>query len=151
MVYGCSPNSDSTFIIVKQIGDLDVELCFRIILPMTRTYLYNEEYVQHNEIITSAISCIGAIASKLPWKTYSKLLQQFLSQKPLEPPFQKQRVKVLACILDSFHFNDEATMSKAKSMIEKLLRKKSTTGHTFFKDGVEEIQSGDIGMVSNNK
>ena len=88
--------------LVKQIKDegtvdsedkkrLDVDLCFKIILPMTRTYLFNQDYVQHNEIITSAISCIGAIASKLPWKNYVKLLQQFLSQKPLEPPFQKQR------------------------------------------------------------
>ena len=75
----------------KKNREIDVNLCFKIILPMTRTYLYNQDYVQQNEIITSAISCIGAIASKLPWKNYVKLLQQFLSQKQLEPPFQKQR------------------------------------------------------------
>ena len=37
-------------------------------------------------------------------------------------------------------------MSKAKAMMEKLLRRKSTTGSTFFKDGVEEKQSGDLGL-----
>ena len=78
----------------KKIREIDVNLCFKIILPMTRTYLYNQDYVSQNEIITSAISCIGAIASKLPWKNYVKLLQQFLSQKQLEPPFQKQRYSI---------------------------------------------------------
>ena len=77
---------------------------------------------------------------------YHKLLQQYLSQKPLEPAFQKQRVKVLAAILNNYHFTDEATMSKAKAMMEKLLRRKSTTGSTSFKDGVEEKQSGDLGL-----
>ena len=77
---------------------------------------------------------------------YHKLLQQYLSQKPLEPAFQKQRVKVLAAILNNYHFTDEVTMSKAKAMMEKLLRRKSTTGSTFFKDGVEEKQSGDLGL-----
>lgn len=130
--------------VTKNIDTIDVEIASRIILPLARTYLYNPDYVQFNEIIASAIDCIGAISSKLPWKSYSKLLQQFLSQKPLEPPFQKQRVKVLACILDSFHFSDQSTMTKAKAMLERLLRKKSTTGHTFFKDGVEETQAGDL-------
>ena len=35
-------------------------------------------------------------------------------------------------------------MTKAKKILENLLRKKSTTGHTFFKDGVEESQTGDL-------
>ena len=68
-------------------------------------------------------------------------------QKPLELRYQKQRVKVLASVLDAFHFEDEATMAKAKAMLEKLLKQKSTTGRqTIFKDGVEETQTGDLGL-----
>ena len=38
-------------------------------------------------------------------------------------------------------------MVKAKSMLEKLLKQKSTTGRqTIFKDGVEETQTGDLGL-----
>ena len=54
------------------------------------------------------------------------------------------RVKVLASILDHFHFTEATTMTKVKKILENLLRKKSTTGHTFFKDGVEETQIGDL-------
>ena len=132
--------------LVKSIQDLSVETCQNIVIPLVRTYIFNEEYVQQTEIFNSAVTAMGALAGKLPWKLYHKLLQQYLSQKPLEPAFQKQRVKVLAAILNNYHFSDEATMSKAKSMMEKLLRRKSTTGSTFFKDGVEEKQSGDLGL-----
>ena len=41
-------------------------------------------------------------------------------QKPLELRYQKQRVKVLASVLDAFHFEDDATMGKAKSMLGKI-------------------------------
>ena len=58
--------------------------------------------------------------------------------------FDFSRVKVLASILDNFHFTDATTMTKVKKILENLLRKKSTTGHTFFKDGVEETQTGDL-------
>ena len=51
--------------------------------------------------------CVGALGSRLCWKKYAKLLKQFLSQKPLELRYQKQRVKVLASVLDGFDFSDE--------------------------------------------
>ena len=122
--------------LMKQLDDVSGESCYKILLPLVRTYIFNPDYVPHNEVVTSAINCIGALASKLSWKHYAKLLQQFLSQKPLEPSFQKQRVRVLGAVLDGFHFTDEATMSKAKAMLERLLKRKSTTGQTFFKDGI---------------
>lgn len=130
--------------LMKQLDGLSPETCQKILLPLVRTYIFNPDYDQQTIVVTAAIDCIGALASRLPWRNYAKLLQQFLSQqKPLEPKYQKQRVKVLASILDAFHFSETSTMAKAKAMLEKLLRHKSTTGQkTIFKDGVEETQSG---------
>ena len=48
--------------------------------PLVRTYIYNEEYDAQNIVVEAAIECVGALASKLCWKKYAKLLQQFLSQ-----------------------------------------------------------------------
>lgn len=132
--------------LIKEKDDISDLTCQKILLPMIRTYVFNPDYVQQAEIVTSAISAIGGLASKLSWRGYTKLLQQYLSQKPLEPAFQKQRVKVLASILDSFHFTDEATMKKAKQMLERLLRKSSTSGRSFFKDGVEENRAADLAL-----
>ena len=126
--------------LVHQLEDLSVETCQNILIPLVRTYIFNEDYVQQTEIFNSAVTALGALAGKLPWKWYHKLLQQYLSQKPLEPAFQKQRVKVLASILNNYHFTDENTMGKAKAMMEKLLRRKSTTGSTFFKVGFKDFR-----------
>lgn len=127
--------------LMSQISDLSWETCQKVLLPLVRTYVFNPDYDSHNLVVETAIECIGSLASKLPYKNWEKLLQQFLNmrQKPLEPKYQKQRVKVLASILDAYHFEDVASMTKAKALVEKLLRRKSTTGQaTFFKDGVEE-------------
>ena len=93
--------------LMKQLDGLSGETCDKLLLPLVRTYIYNEDYDAQTIVVTAAIDCVGALASKLCWKKYAKLLQQFLSQKPLELRYQKQRVKVLASVLDGFDFSDE--------------------------------------------
>ena len=93
--------------LMKQLDGLSGETCDKLLLPLVRTYIYNEDYDAQTIVVTAAIDCVGALAAKLCWKKYAKLLQQFLSQKPLELRYQKQRVKVLASVLDGFDFSDE--------------------------------------------
>ena len=59
-----------------------LKMCLRNIWmgTLVRTYIYNEEYDAQNIVVEAAIECVGALASKLCWKKYAKLLQQFLSQ-----------------------------------------------------------------------
>ena len=96
-----------------------------LVYPMVRTYIYNSDYLSQPEIINSAIACIAALASTFNWKDYKNLLLQFLvtrSQSNLDdnPPFQKQRVKVLAGILNAFHFSPEQETSlRLKEVIER--------------------------------
>ena len=92
---------------MKQLDGLSGETCDKLLLPLVRTYIYNEDYDAQTIVVTAAIDCVGALASKLCWKKNAKLLQQFLSQKPLELRYQKQRVKVLASVLDGFDFSDD--------------------------------------------
>ena len=66
--------------LMKQLGELSGDTCDKLLLPLVRTYIYNEEYDAQNIVVEAAIECVGALASKLCWKKYAKLLQQFLSQ-----------------------------------------------------------------------
>ncbi len=135
--------------LIKNLDLMSQDTCQSILLPMLRTYLFNPDYDAHTIVVTTAIEAIGALAARLQWKSYAKLLQDFLAsgKQDLEPKYQKQRVKVLASILDAFHFDDVASMARAKAMLEKLLKIKSTTGQqTLFKDGVEETKAGDYAL-----
>jgi hypothetical protein len=52
----------------------------------------------------AAIGCIGSLCARFSWREYKTALTHFLNCKPTEAPHQKQRVKVLAAILNAFHF-----------------------------------------------
>ena len=45
--------------LVKQLDELSVDTCQKIIIPLVRTYIFNEEYVQQTEIFNSAVTAIG--------------------------------------------------------------------------------------------
>lgn len=91
--------------------------------PLVRTYIYNPNYISQPDVVNSAITCIASLASAYNWKDYKNLLLQFLVTKNQShlmdnPPFRKQRVKVLAGILNSFHFSPEEESSlKLKEII----------------------------------
>ena len=58
------------------------------------------------------------LCGKFNWKEYKLILTHFLNMKPTEAPHQKQRVKILAAILNSFHF--VAAKSKCKMFYHKI-------------------------------
>ena len=45
--------------LVKSLDELSVDTCQKIIIPLVRTYIFNEEYVQQTEIFNSAVTAIG--------------------------------------------------------------------------------------------
>ncbi len=69
----------------------------------------------------AAIACVGSLCAKFSWKEYKVVLMYFLNCKPTEPGHQKQRVKVLAAILNSFHFVSVEGDTKSKLNVHKVL------------------------------
>ena len=76
--------------------------CHQHRLRSFKSWLFN--LINFGIVFQAAISCVGSLCAKFGWKEYKMVLMYFLNCKPTEPAHQKQRVKVLAAILNSFHF-----------------------------------------------
>lgn len=108
---------------------LNVKCCYQIIYPLACSYLFNTDYTQQSDTILAAISCVGSLCAKFGWKEYKIVLLHFLKVKPSEPAHQKQRVKVLAAVLNAFHFasldgeTQNSAHTNAIKIIDSLLHK----------------------------
>ncbi|GJQ79470.1 hypothetical protein Trydic_g16323 [Trypoxylus dichotomus] len=77
----------------------------QFVLPLTTHYFCNEKYKDKHSLIDAANDALGTICKLLPWHQYEGLLKFYLSKLQRRIDFQKQLVKVIVTILDSFHFN----------------------------------------------
>lgn len=76
----------------------------QFVLPLTTYYLCNDKYVNKHSIIDAAIYAVGTICRLLPWHQYEGLLKFYLARLRRKD-YQKQLVKLIVTILDSFHFD----------------------------------------------
>ncbi|KAL0280213.1 UNVERIFIED_CONTAM: hypothetical protein PYX00_001577 [Menopon gallinae] len=77
----------------------------QFILPLATRYLCNQKYIEKNTLIDAAISCLGAVCKYLPWHKYQTVLRYYLSKLQGKIDYQKQLVRIVIAILDSFHFD----------------------------------------------
>lgn len=77
----------------------------QFILPLATHYVLKEQFSGKNSIIDAAIDAIGTVCKVLPWHQYEGLLAFYLSKLTAKVDFQKQLVKLMVIILDSFHFD----------------------------------------------
>lgn len=80
-----------------------------VFLPLTESFLLKDEYAKQN-IADAAIDNLGALARKLPWRSYARLLEKYvalLSDRDLcaMRSNQKAIVKIVVTLLDAFHFD----------------------------------------------
>ncbi|XP_076242844.1 small subunit processome component 20 homolog [Calliopsis andreniformis] len=95
----------------------------QFILPLASMYLCNEAFIHKNSLIDAAIETIGTVCKLLPWHQYEVILKYYLGKLRGSVDFQKQLVRIIVIILDSFHFD----LSKYKP-IEGLPESKSNKG-----------------------
>lgn len=86
----------------------------QFILPLASSYLCNETYIHKNNIIDAAIETVGTVCKLLPWHQYEIILKHYLEKIRNSIEFQKQLVRIIIIILDSFHFD----LSKYKPIEE---------------------------------
>lgn len=79
------------------------DILMDFILPMASVYLFKTEYSKDSFLQTGSVMCIGAVASRLPWYNYQKLLRNYLNLVPRELSFLKMGVRVLEKVIDAFH------------------------------------------------
>jgi U3 small nucleolar RNA-associated protein 20 len=84
----------------------------QFILPLCSSYLCNEKYVNKNSLIDAAIETVGIVCKLLPWNQYEIVLRYYLDKLRACTEFQKQIIRIVVAILDSFHFN----LSKYKEL-----------------------------------
>lgn len=77
----------------------------QFILPLITHYLCNEKFANKNSIIDAANEAIGIVCRLLPWHQYEGLLKFYLLKLRQKGTYQKQLVKLIVTILDSFHFD----------------------------------------------
>ena len=49
----------------------------QLVLPVCTTYLLNQEYVKHSQLVEQAIGLLGAICRTLPWNLYEMYIRYY--------------------------------------------------------------------------
>ncbi|XP_058805534.1 small subunit processome component 20 homolog [Phymastichus coffea] len=77
----------------------------QFIMPLATSYLCNERFTGKNSLIDSAIEAVGVVCKLLPWNQYEIILRHYLDKLRISSEFQKQIIRIVVAILDSFHFD----------------------------------------------
>ncbi|XP_050524775.1 small subunit processome component 20 homolog [Daktulosphaira vitifoliae] len=87
----------------------------QFILPLANQFLCNQKFTGKNSLVDAAIDAVVLMSRMLPWKQYETLLKLYLSKLRQSLEFQKQTVRIVSGILDSFHFD----LSRANEIVSK--------------------------------
>lgn len=75
------------------------------LLPIGKMFLCQEEYKRKSKVVEAAIEFVATISKLLPWNNYELLLKFYIRKMRSESGYQKQLIKLIPAILDSFHFD----------------------------------------------
>ncbi|KMR04659.1 small subunit processome component 20-like protein [Lasius niger] len=77
----------------------------QFILPLCSSYLCNEAFINKNSLVDAAIETVGVVCRLLPWHHYEIILRHYLNKLKRSVEFQKQLIRIVVAILDSFHYD----------------------------------------------
>ncbi|XP_057326946.1 small subunit processome component 20 homolog [Microplitis mediator] len=77
----------------------------QFIFPLASSYLCNEKFMGKNSIVDAAIETVGTVCRLLPWHQYSVILKYYLDKIHHANEFQRQVIRIIIAILDSFHYD----------------------------------------------
>ncbi|XP_011858769.1 PREDICTED: small subunit processome component 20 homolog [Vollenhovia emeryi] len=93
----------------------------QFILPLCSSYLCSEAFIHKNSLVDAAIETVGVVCRLLPWHHYEIILKYYLGKLRSSIEFQKQVVRIVVTILDSFHYD----LTKYKP-VEKITKTEGT-------------------------
>lgn len=77
----------------------------QFIFPLCSMYLCNDAFINKNSLIDAAIDTIGMVCRFLPWHHYEIILRHYLNKLKRSVEFQKQLIRIVVAILNSFHYD----------------------------------------------
>ncbi|CAB4063669.1 UTP20 [Lepeophtheirus salmonis] len=113
---------------------------FEYIYPLCASVLFNEKTTKYSELIESAMDLIGALAKRCDFNRYKKILMHYLSMdKSIEgtnsSAFRKQRIKLIARVIDSFHFESQSL----DFLLSKIFVIIDSTNHQGYENSSHEV------------
>jgi len=84
---------------------INLKTLTQFILPLCSLFLCNEAFVHKNSLIDAAIEVTGMVCKHLPWHHYEIILKYYLNKLKSSTEYQKQLVRIVVAILDSFHYD----------------------------------------------
>ncbi|KYN12679.1 Small subunit processome component 20 like protein [Trachymyrmex cornetzi] len=125
----------------------------QFILPLCSSYLCNETFIHKNSLVDAAIETVGIVCRLLPWHPYEIILKYYLGKLRSSTEFQKQVVRIVVIILDSFHYDlskykpaEKITQTKATGTEDNtafIIEKKETNETTKENENLENTEEGD--------
>lgn len=115
----------------------------QFILPLCSSYLCNETYIHKNSIVDAAIETVGIVCRLLPWYHYEIILKHYLGKLRSSLEFQKQIVRIIVAILDSFHYDlskykTSKTTTQTKAIMVETENNVTSAGEKEINEGVDE-------------
>ncbi len=98
----------------------------QVMLPMARRYVLAPAYKDQTDLVDAGMTLIGAACCKLKVDDYIRLLEGLMKRDKgaaaETKQFQKQKVDVMARIIQGFSYDVEGLQDKARKRLEKLMR-----------------------------
>ncbi|XP_001952794.2 small subunit processome component 20 homolog [Acyrthosiphon pisum] len=88
------------------------------LLPLANQFLCSQKYSAKNSLVDAAIDAVTTMSRILPWQQYETLLKLYLNKMRQSIDFQKQTVRIVSGILDSFHFDLSRTAERESKVIQ---------------------------------
>jgi len=135
----------------------------QLILPLASCYLAQENDKVHYRLVEQAIEFLGSVCKVMSWSSYAIIMKYYLSLFKKEKVNQKQLVKIIMVILESFHFplnyeEDNLTEKEAKlrkkihgevnsSMLPALVNMLAGKTKGKLTDSARKSKQGDDGLI----
>ncbi|KAL1517967.1 hypothetical protein ABEB36_001661 [Hypothenemus hampei] len=111
----------------------------QFLLPLATHYLGTEKYSGKNAVIDGAIEMVGVICRIIPWHQYEGILKFALAKLRDKMEFQRQLVRLVVEILDSFHYDlSKGQLDKYNNSVELVANDNNKEDTNDFNENVTE-------------
>lgn len=114
------------------------------VVPLIYTFVTDPSYSKHANVQDAAIDLLGAVCRQLPWPHYLQMLRFYLKLLTRKIDQQRQIIRIIVALLDSFHFDLRNSTFKVRAAPKVLQHsKKDDDSNTESKEKVPEITDQD--------
>lgn len=107
----------------KQLPGLDIadNSVVHVLLPLVLHGVYESTKTTEQEYLKESIAMLGALAKRLSWSHYSRLLRQLVEQTTAKPLLRKPLLRAACAVIDNFHFDCSSGTKVLKALEQQML------------------------------